>query len=160
MTSLRCVKGQSYLLIYTNTVSDEYFMDETSYILHCLTVTLFCYEFRSRVVHPCVLLTNVDGSFLLVSRQHPHLDVSLPQPLNGLRHSLYRHMTTHTCRRHKNCQASSEKDSNDCIQAPHRTHTQSILYTCLDSFTLARVHNNLRHFGNFQLPSSFTDEGS
>ena len=27
-------------------------------------------------------------------------------------------------------------------------------HACLDSFTLARVHNNLRRFGSFQLPSS------
>lgn len=35
------------------------------------------------------LLTNVDGGLLLVSCQHPHLDVSLPQTFNSLWHSLH-----------------------------------------------------------------------
>ena len=44
-------------------------------------------------------LTDVDGSLLLISCQHPHLDVSLPQSLNGLRYTLHVwDTTTHTCR--------------------------------------------------------------
>ena len=88
-------------------------------------------------------------------------DLEKPRALNPTKIEVRRYSIAHMCM-HTTvvCICGNAEDSpHPLCHSPAaavlcHTPVNNLLHTCSDSFTLARVQNNLRCFGSFQLPSS------